>query len=326
VKPGNLLRKQGAKYSIRLENIIKSINWANDFLLSNGCTSIAYLGDFFDKSELNAPEISALNEIMWPNCSLYFLCGNHEMKLHNHLFSSAKVFNMLDNIHVIDEPYTIKVDNSDILFLPYFVDSDRKPLSEYTHNQRKRIILSHNDIKGIQMGAFISQSGFEIKEIEDNCDLFINGHLHNGDKITNKIYNIGNLSGQNFGEDASRYTHNIFILDTNTLQLSKYENPHAFNFYKLDATNSPLNLSALKNNAVITIKCFDSDLDYYKEEVKKYDSIVECRFVVQATQKNVSIVNTTTINVDHLDSFEKYMLKNFENTPELIEELNEVLK
>lgn len=45
------------------------------------------------------------------------------------------------------------------------------------------------------MGQFISKAGFDINDIEDNCDLFINGHLHNGSKITDKIFNVGNLTG-----------------------------------------------------------------------------------------------------------------------------------
>ena len=68
------------------------------------------------------------------------------------------------------------------------------------------------------MGPFISKTGFTIEDIENNCDLFINGHLHNGMKITNKIINLVNLTGQNFSEDALRYEHKIMILDTHTLE------------------------------------------------------------------------------------------------------------
>lgn len=45
------------------------------------------------------------------------------------------------------------------------------------------------------MGKYKSIDGFDIDDIENNCDKFINGHLHNGSKVTNKIFNIGNLTG-----------------------------------------------------------------------------------------------------------------------------------
>ena len=45
------------------------------------------------------------------------------------------------------------------------------------------------------MGQFKSTEGYNVQDIDANCDLFINGHLHNGEKITKKIINIGNISG-----------------------------------------------------------------------------------------------------------------------------------
>ena len=98
----------------------------------------------------------------------------------------------------------------------------------------KRVILSHNDIAGIQMGAFLSKEGFSLNDIDENCDLFINGHIHNCGWVSEKAFNIGNLTGQNFSEDAFRFEHVAVILDTDTLHMDWYENPHAFNFYKID--------------------------------------------------------------------------------------------
>ena len=61
----SIVRKQGEKYSVRLENLIKSINWVESTATEQGCECIINLGDFFDKSELNAEEITALNDVKW---------------------------------------------------------------------------------------------------------------------------------------------------------------------------------------------------------------------------------------------------------------------
>ena len=123
------------------------------------------------------------------------------------------------------------MDDVEVSFLPYTHDYD---MSMYMANSKKRIIFSHNDIKGINYGKYISTSGFDIEDINKSCDLFINGHLHNGENVTDKIINIGNLSGQNFSEDGLKYKHNIMIIDTNSLEYQKIENPFATYFIKYD--------------------------------------------------------------------------------------------
>ena len=59
----SILRARGRKYSVRLENLIKSVNWVEDLAAKKGCIGVIYLGDFFDRPDLNSQEISALSEI-----------------------------------------------------------------------------------------------------------------------------------------------------------------------------------------------------------------------------------------------------------------------
>ena len=113
------------------------------------------------------------------------------------------------------------------------------------------VVFSHNDIAGLQLGKYISKNGFTINDINSNCSLFINGHLHNATKYNN-IVNVGNLTGLNFSEDAFRYKHSVYILDTDTLTITEFENPFAFNFYKITSLQQ---FSELKSNSVITIQC-----------------------------------------------------------------------
>jgi len=49
----------------------------------------------------------------------------------------------------------------------------------------------------MNLGHFTSKDGFSIDEINDDCVLFINGHLHNASWVGRKykIYNAGNLTG-----------------------------------------------------------------------------------------------------------------------------------
>lgn len=334
----SIVRGRGEKYSVRLENLIKSINWVEKLAYTHNCEEIVCLGDFFDKESLNSEEITALQDISWERPGIIqhsMLVGNHEMGRNDLEYSSMHVFKQ-NGFAVVNEP--VYVDDADtgftdidILYLPYILDCNRKSLKEYLHDRpsgRKLIVFSHNDIAGIQMGRFMSTSGFTIDEIEENCDLFINGHLHNGEKITDKIINLGNLTGQNFSEDGFVYRHCAMVLDTATLSYELIENPYALNFYKIDASAKQPDLydDAYKNS-IITLTCAEAQVDYWRQILKDCPNIIESRILVERR------TNTTTENKsedlyasDHLEQFKVYVLENIGESDIIKEELIEILK
>ncbi len=325
----SILRLRGEKYSYRLENCIKSINWAE--CMTSDCSVIVYLGDFFDTSELNAEEITAIKDIQWNTQEHFFLVGNHEMGLNDLSYSSSHLFDYIDiykGSNVIDTPRKYEWSNCNIHFLPYILEEQRKPFNEYISKEenKRTIVFSHNDIAGIQLGKYVSQSGFSIEDIEANCDLFINGHLHNGNIIGDKIINIGNLTGQNFNENAFNYSHRIGILDTDTLTYELYDNPYAFNFYKLDTTVTPVDLTKLKSNSVLTIKVSEENYDHYKTQVTNCDNIITSRFIIVSSNSNEVNNNQELISVNHLDKFKSYVIDVLGSTDLVLEELEEVLK
>ena len=155
----SIINTRGNKYSTRLENIIKSLNWAEEQAIVNKCDSIICLGDLFDRSDLNAEEITALKEIKWANLPHTLIVGNHESNVVSLDFSSA--FSLNNVFDIINKPCSDVYDDFSITYLPYIVESERKPIKEYLPNSKKKIILSHNDIKGIQYGQWISKDGFD---------------------------------------------------------------------------------------------------------------------------------------------------------------------
>jgi len=341
----SILRKRGRKYSYRLENLIQSINWAEELADECYCEEVIYLGDFFDRSELNSEELSALREIVWSAIPHHFLVGNHEAGRGDLSYNSTEVFNLAD-FEVISKPKSFYVKNIRLVFLPYILEKDRKSFEEYipvtTDYDREvlqTIVFSHNDIKGYQMGKFISQEGFDIVDIDKSCDLYLNGHLHNGGRITNKIINVGNLTGQNFSEDAFKYDHSVIVLDTDNLTCAVYENPYALNFYKLDFTENA-NIDyineismQMKKNCVATIKCNEDDLFYlrarfdpkYKDDKIPYNcNMVESRFIIQLNKVDNIETRRETLHIDHLQQFSDYMINSLGKSELLEYELQKV--
>lgn len=323
----SILRSRDKKYSTRLKYLIDSMNWVELISKQRKVDMVVGLGDFFDKESLTSEEITALKEINWSNIEHYFLIGNHEMGRNDLLYSSTQIFNR-KKFYVVDSFLSLSYfdENSTLVFFPYMLNPTKEEFEKIYSDNQTIIIFSHNDIAGIQLGRFISKSGFEIKDIEENCSLFINGHLHNGEKISNKIINLGNLTGQNFSEDASIYSHNIMILDTETLKYELIENPYALNFYKLDAVHLTPNLYSLKNNSVITLKCWENDSESWKEEIKKCENIIESRILLEK-EKNNSCLNIEEINSsDHISEFKNYVLEKIGDSDLILEELLEVCK
>ena len=201
------------------------------------CNLEVCLGDFCDRSDLTDEEISALREIKWNDIKKYFVVGNHESAQHELTFTTMQAIDN-GNISIINRPTGIVIENNTYYFIPYFIDSDRPSFKEMIDDMKvesrgKKIVFSHNDIAGINYAGFISKSGFNKEEIENSCDLFLNGHLHNGQKISDKIYNLGSFSAHNFTNDSFNYRYGAWILDTDDMSLEFIENPFSLNFYKL---------------------------------------------------------------------------------------------
>lgn len=329
-RTSSIVKSNGEKYSTRLENLIKSVSWFEDLAWKEDhCQQIVYLGDFFDRSDLNAEEITALREVNWVDLPHYFLVGNHESNNSNLSFNSTNIFSFIPNVRVINDPkYGTYYFDREILFLPYILESDRKPLKEYIVNKNEPapIIFSHNDIKGIRYGQVESKEGFNLKEIEETCPLFINGHIHNGSFLNKKrtIVNLGNLTGQNFSEDAFSYKHCVAMLNTNDLNLDFIENPYALNFYKIDWDKDKIDLKTL-HNAVVTIRCKESKVKEIKEKIKNYPNIIESRVISVPDIKN-NIEVSKLAELDHIEQFKNYIIEKLGNSEIVMNELMEISK
>jgi DNA repair exonuclease SbcCD nuclease subunit len=330
----SIVTKYGTKYTVRLENQIKSINWAEELAKTEHCDAVVCLGDFFDHAHLTDQELTALQEIQWAeDLDHFFLVGNHESNENDLQYSSTKALSR-PCFSIIDEPCMRFAGALELAFLPYVVESNKKPLEEYFKPATsKRIIFSHNDLLGIQLGPVVSKTGFDPAELEANCDLCVNGHLHNGSKVTEKIINLGNLSGKDFGEDALKYSHNVMIIDTSSSSGISYklvENPHAFNFYKLDIDEETdiTMLANLKNNAVVSVKCKSSLVNTVRQVLETNPQIIDSRVIVvrDLTEMSEDDADISVLLVDQCTKFAECCRAKIDNNAILEAELAEILK
>lgn len=324
----SILRKRGEFYSERLENLLWSINWVEKTAEDNKCNRIIYLGDFFDKASLDSEELTALQDVKWSsNIIHYFLVGNHEMGRQDLSYSSAHLLNLIPNSAVIDQPTTTLLDDYHLTFIPYILESNRKPLIEYLKDvpPQKNLIFSHNDLKGINYGKFISKEGFDIEEINSNCKYYFNGHIHNGEWVSSNILNVGNLTGQNFSEDAFKYTHGIAIYDTENDKLTYLENPFAYNFYKIENIDNNFCNTIFKHNSVLSIKCKESEIESIKKYLDNNPNINSYRIISIPEIKDENREEILA-HKDYIEEFKNYIIDTLGMSDALSLELQEVCK
>ncbi len=229
----SVIRGKGDKYSIRIEKILDTLRWIEEEGNKRGVDDIICLGDFFDSPNLNAEEITAISSMDLSKHK--FIVGNHDAVREDLSFNSINIFN---TSKIYDKPGVEIYGDTQIVMLPYTLDSARKELKDILDelgidDDKKIVILSHNDIKNVQYGKITSSSGYDKDDIIANSDLFINGHIHTGGWVFDTILNLGSVTGVNFNNNAFYWKPVIGILDTETLEIELVENPHAFLFYKL---------------------------------------------------------------------------------------------
>lgn len=335
----SLINMRQHKFTTRLELLIKSMNWVNQLAVEQQCEATVCDGDFFHRSTVTDEESTALKEIYWADVTHYFLVGNHESGQKNLFFKTTDLL-AGDNRFVISEPFwNWTIDGTQIHFLPYIVDDIRKPLEDYLDkdvdengNELKHVVISHNDIAGIMYGGFESTLGFSVEEIEKNCDLFLNGHLHNSEWISDKILNIGSLSAHNFTNDSYHYKYGAWILDTDTLKLTFFENPYSLSVYKIDILEAEdLNkLRQLKPNAMISIRCTDgllNDVNAIITELKTSGNVLASKLsIIHENTESAELPITELTGLDHLAKLTEFCQAKLGVSQVLSEELAEISK
>lgn len=322
----SVIKTIGKKYSTRLEHIVDSLNWAERLAEELKCEYIFNLGDTFDKPIINAMEATAIQDVIWSSIPHYVLVGNHDSNVASLEYSSVSILKKW-GFTIISKPENIELKNISFTFLPYITESDRKPLKDYLKTTQD-IVLSHNDISGFNFGGFISKDGFNIEDIKTGCKLFLNGHLHNSSFLANNILNVGNLCGQNFSEDAIRYKHGCWVLDTDTCDLQFYENPYSFNFYKLSwSSHIDTDLKLLKPNSCVLVKCDSKYKNELKEKLDSNKNILISRMLI--CDSNYSKEENSYVKlekVDHLKLFCDTARDYLGNTELINNELKEICK
>lgn len=305
----SVISGRGEKFSDRLENQIECIRWVDSFGLP-----VIHLGDFMNNSTILAEDQFCIDELKPYIKEWVFLRGNHEYS------GNFDVLGALGGT-CIRVPTEANLGGLKTLFLPF--NSEEKDIQGHYD-----LILGHIGLEGIPFGA----KGFKPELIENSCEIFLNGHLHNRHKIGFNKWNMGSLTAQNFSDDCLEYRKGIVILDTEKRSLEFIENPYAYNFYKFTweeylrkYKDTAVGEAIRGSHSCISMSCKAGDkakIIDYGEFSKVYYLRISEEIKPLTTKEEVKLPE----QIDHLQKFRSSFIERAGESELVLSELGEVLK
>lgn len=245
------LKVDNSKYTARLKMIVDTFKWMYQLFDDIGVDLIVNCGDLFDSYKVRAEELSAMAEALSYSKGVeeYHIIGNHEMYDKRRSFYATALLSNYKNITLVDQP--LKLENG-LSFLPYMPWSDAQDILPLLKNN---ILFSHIDIQGSRVTpTYVLEDGVDSLKLSNIFRLVINGHIHAYQKLNQSVYNIGATTSTSFSDD-SNYSPGVTIVDTDSLFMQHYDNPHAIRFRKLDVTSRTIEKACEELDGLSVIRC-----------------------------------------------------------------------
>lgn len=144
------------------------------------------------------------------------LVGNHDM-INNQQFLTSNhwlnVFNNNKNVHVIDKPIKLAINDFSYMMCPYVYPGRFIEALETVEKNWKdcSFIFAHQEFKGCKMGSIISTTGDDWKE---DYPQIVSGHIHDNQRLKN-IYYPGAPLQHAFGDTDTRV---VCIIENNMIR------------------------------------------------------------------------------------------------------------
>jgi hypothetical protein len=219
-------------------------------LIERGIKTVIDLGDTFDRRKyinfltLRTSKKMYFDRLVELGVDLHVLVGNHTTfyKNTNEINTLDVLFKEYSNIKIYADPQVARIENLDILLLPWICADNFKRSMDLINDVPASVALGHLEVSGFAMFAGqVSEEGLDPK-IFDSYNLVCSGHYHHKSTRGNITY-LGNPYEFTWSDYAD--VRGFHILDTETLELEFIENPYTIfeKIYYDDEKNDYKNFS-----------------------------------------------------------------------------------
>ena len=210
-------------------------------LYSEGITTIVDMGDTFDSRK--GIDFSALS---WAKNNYYdklkdytihTIVGNHTAyyKNTNEVNAVDLLLREYDNVHVYSEPTEIKIDNLNVLLIPWINQENEASTIKSLKKSKSPVVMGHLELNGfVVTKQVIMDHGFDMKYFK-KFDKVFSGHFHTRSN-QGDIYYLGNPYEIYWNDFEC--TRGFHLFDTETLEHTPINNPYRL-FYKIFYEDTP---------------------------------------------------------------------------------------
>ena len=274
-----------------------------ELIKKNSYDFVVILGDILDTHEKIhvQPLCRAVNLIIDISklIKVYVIIGNHDRINNEDYLSSLHPFTGLkhvNNVVIVDD--VLKEEN--FIFVPYVPPGKFMQALEkinFDYNDTRQIIFAHQEFRGAQMGAFLSEKGDFWPQ---HYPTVFSGHIHDFQIIQQNIIYTGTPFQHGYGDTQDKYIFNLFLDENFVYELEK------------------IKIRSIKKKRVLEIKM--DQLKSYKHD-ENYDTkliidgdgkIIKKMLVSRKDIEKYKIRDTTFKKVDTIDknlSFENNLNK-----------------
>jgi len=255
--------------------------------------TVIHMGDMFDNRKMvDYWSIDWTKRVILEPLKKYkvhVILGNHDIFYKNttKLNSPMLLLNDYKNINVYDNPVTIKIDEKDILFVPWITSEGEQKTLEAIQNTSASVCMGHLELSGFYVNkSTISEHGRD-KSIFEKFDKVFSGHYHmrNDD---GKIFYLGNPYQMYWSDYNDKRGFSIF--DTKTNEIIFIDNPYEmFKICNYNENDIQKDLSEYEG-------CIVKLVVQNKTDQSKYERFIDR--LIKQNPYELKIVETVKLNSD----------------------------
>ena len=256
-------------------------------LEKEGVTTVVHMGDIFDsRKSIDYQSLEWAKRVVFDPLKKYkvhAVIGNHDCyyKNTNEVNSPELLLQDYSNISTYSEASEIKIDNLNILLLPWINSENFESSSNVVKKSKAKVAMGHLELNGFRAHrGHIMEDGMSI-DIFDKFDRVFSGHYHTRSD-NGKIFYLGNPY-EMFWNDVND-TRGFTIFDTDTLTHTHVDNPYKlfYNIYYEDTNYKLFNTTEYENKIVkVIVRKKTNPKDFEKFIDKLYSTGVQDLKIVE---------------------------------------------
>jgi DNA repair exonuclease SbcCD nuclease subunit len=243
-----------------------------------GITTVIHMGDAFDsRKSIDYQSFEWAKRVVFEPLSKYdvhLITGNHDCyyKNTNNVNSPNLLLQSYPNVKTYSSPTEIKVDNLNVLLIPWICMENEEQSLKAIKNTKSKIAMGHLELQGFHVNrSVVMEHGLEANIFKNFTKVF-SGHYHTrSDNGT--VFYLGNPY-EMFWNDVND-PRGFTIFDTETLEHTPIDNPYRlfYNIYYDDTPYQMFDASEYENKIVKVIVRKKSDTKQFEKFIDKLYSV-----------------------------------------------------